>query len=110
MEKLIISKRLFIGVLAIAFMAAYAVCGFAQEAENAGEKLADGVKDTATGWTEVPKEMVETSEETNVVEGVTVGTIKGAGKAVVKTAKGVVKAATFIVPDKEGEEEEKEAE
>jgi putative exosortase-associated protein (TIGR04073 family) len=66
--------------------------------EAAGDKLAEGVGDAATGWTETPKEMVETSKETNPIEGVTVGTIKGAGKTVVKTTEGAVKAATFYAP------------
>jgi len=68
-------------------------------AEGPGEKLAGGIEKTATGWTEVPKEMAETTEETNVVEGVTVGTVKGTGKAVVETAEGVVESATFFIPD-----------
>lgn len=70
----------------------------AAETESAGEKLAEGIEETATGWTEVPKEVAETSEETNPVEGVTVGAVKGAGKAVVKTTEGAVKTATFFVP------------
>jgi putative exosortase-associated protein (TIGR04073 family) len=71
---------------------------------EAGEKLGHGIEDAATGWVEVPKEMADTTEETNVVEGVTVGTIKGAGEAVVKTTKGAVDAATFYIPDKEEKE------
>jgi putative exosortase-associated protein (TIGR04073 family) len=70
----------------------------------AGEKLAGGIEDTATGWVEVPKEMAETTEDTNIIEGVTVGTIKGAGEAVVKTTKGAVDAATFYIPDSESKE------
>jgi putative exosortase-associated protein (TIGR04073 family) len=74
-------------------------------AEGPGEKLAGGVEDTATGWIEVPKEMAQTSEDTNIIEGLTVGTIKGAGEAVVKTTKGAVDAATFYIPDAEKDEE-----
>ncbi|MFH1867684.1 MAG: exosortase system-associated protein, TIGR04073 family [Candidatus Omnitrophota bacterium] len=97
-------KRLISGILPLIFIAAYAVCGFAEEADNAGEKLAEGVGEAATGWVEVPKEIVETSEESNPIEGITVGTLKGVGEAVVKTTEGVVKAATFYIPDEEGEE------
>ena len=74
-------------------------------AEGPGEKLAEGVGDAATGWVEVPKEMADTTEETNVLEGVTVGTVKGTGEAVVKTTKGVIDAATFYIPDDKKEEE-----
>ncbi len=68
---------------------------------EAGEKLAGGIEDTATGWVEVPREIAQTTEDTNVIEGVTIGTIEGAGEAVVKTAKGVVDTATFYIPDKQ---------
>ncbi|TRZ53953.1 MAG: exosortase system-associated protein, TIGR04073 family [Dehalococcoidia bacterium] len=73
-------------------------------AENAGEKLAGGVGEAATGWAEVPREMADTTRDTNVIEGVTLGTVKGAGEAVVKTTKGVVDTATFYIPDKEDKE------
>ncbi len=73
-------------------------------AENAGEKLAGGIGDAATGWVEVPREMADTTQDTNVIEGVTVGTVKGAGEAVVKTTKGVVDAATFYIPDNQDKE------
>jgi len=77
-------------------------------AEEPVEKLSGGVKEAATGWTEVPKEMADTTQEKNVVEGVTVGAIEGAGKAVVNTTKGVVNAATFYLPDDDKVEEKNE--
>jgi len=66
---------------------------------NAGEKLAHGVGDTATGWVEAPKEMVEESNRTNPAVGVTKGAVVGTAKAVGKTVKGVAETATFFVPD-----------
>ena len=77
-------------------------------AEEPVEKLSGGVKEVATGWTEVPKEMADTTQEKNVVEGVTVGVIEGAGKAVVNTTKGVVDATTFYLPDDDKVEEKNE--
>jgi putative exosortase-associated protein (TIGR04073 family) len=71
---------------------------------SAGEKLVGGISDAATGWAEVPREMTETTKDTNIIEGVTVGTIKGAGEAVVKTTKGVIDTATFYMPDSEPKE------
>ena len=70
-------------------------------AQGAGEKLAGGIEDTATGWVEVPREMADTTEDSNIIAGATIGTVKGAGEAVVKTTKGVVDVATFYIPDKE---------
>jgi len=89
-----------------AFVTSLAAPALAKEEyiEETGEKLAEGVEETATGWTEVPKEIAETTEESNVVEGVTVGTVKGAGEAVVATTQGVVKAATFMVPSDEAQD------
>jgi putative exosortase-associated protein (TIGR04073 family) len=86
------------------YIITFAVPAFAAEA--GAEKLGEGVEEAATGWTEVPKQMAETTEETNPIEGLTVGTIKGAGDAVVKTTEGTIKAATFYIPDKEEAEEE----
>lgn len=70
-------------------------------ADDAGEKLAEGVEETATSWTDIPENIAETSEESNPIEGITVGTIQGTGEAVEGTVKGAVKAATFFVPDSE---------
>jgi len=99
-------KGLIVFIIAIALTVSFVI---KTSAKDAGDKLAGGVKDTATGWAEVPKEMVKTSEETNVIEGVTVGTVKGAGEAVTKTTKGAVKAATFYIPDEDETLKEKPA-
>lgn len=79
-------------------------------AEEPAQKLSEGVGKTATAWTEVPKEMADTTKEKNVVEGVTLGTIKGAGKAVVDTTKGVVDVATFYLPDEDKDKDKDAAE
>jgi len=106
------SKKIFAIIAVVAIGISF---GLAQAAEHggadvsgeehggksmtAGEKLTDGISETATGWTEIPKEMSETTEEENIVEGMTIGVVKGAAEAVTKTTEGVVKAATFFVPD-----------
>lgn len=95
-----ISIRRFMRVFSPCILTAILVMP-AASAEEPGEKLAGGVETAATSWTEVPREMADTTEEKNAVEGVTVGAIKGAGKAVVDTTRGVVDAATFYVPDEE---------
>ena len=85
-------------------IAAFLLPGLAV-AEEPAQKLTKGIEETATSWAEVPKEMAETTEEKNIIEGVTVGTIEGAGKAVVGTTKGVVDVATFYLPDENKEED-----
>lgn len=98
-------KRFLSGFASLIFLIAFAAPVIAQGAEEAGKKLAEGVEETATGWVEVPKEIAETTEEANLIEGVTIGAIKGAGEAVVKTTEGAVKAATFYIPEEEKKEE-----
>lgn len=98
-------KGITSGFALLIFIITFAVPILAEEAKDAGEKLTEGIEETATGWVEVPKEIAETSEESNPIEGVTVGTIKGAGKAVAETAEGAVKAATFYIPEEEKKEE-----
>ncbi len=77
----------------------------ATAAEQPREKLAAGIESTATGWTEVPKEIADTTEDKNVVEGVTAGAVKGAANAIENTAKGAVEAATFYMTDEDKEHE-----
>lgn len=101
-------KSMICGFAVLIFITTFALPVLAQEAEGPGEKLVEGIEETATGWAEIPKEMAETSEETNLIEGVTVGVVKGVGEAVIKTTTGAVKAATFYIPEEEEEEEEKE--
>lgn len=99
-------KGFLSGFASLIFIVIFAVPAIAAEAKDAGEKLVEGIEETATGWVEVPKEIAETSEETNPIEGVTIGTIKGAGEAIVETTEGAVKAATFYIPEEEKKEEE----
>jgi putative exosortase-associated protein (TIGR04073 family) len=72
---------------------------------SAGDKLAEGIEETATGWVAMPEQMSETTQETNVIEGVTLGAVQGAGEAVKNTLQGVVDTATFYVPDSEQDKE-----
>jgi len=89
-------KRMILTAAVLALTApAIAIAGD----NNAGEKLAHGIGDTATGWVEAPKEMVEESNRTNPAVGVTKGAVAGTVKAVGKTVKGAAETATFFVPD-----------
>jgi len=53
-----------------------------------------GIGETATGWVEAPKEMVEESNRTCPAVGVTRDAVVGTVKAVGKTVKGAAKTAT----------------
>lgn len=95
-------KRVILTAAILAFTAPVMAIADDSHSHHPGEKLAHGVGETATGWVEAPKEIVEESKRTNPVVGVTKGAIVGTAKAVEKTVKGVAKAATFFIPsDKE---------
>lgn len=63
-----------------------------------GKKLGRGVINIATGWLELPKNIYNTTTETNPGMGITYGTLKGLGMTVVRTAAGIFDAATFLFP------------
>jgi putative exosortase-associated protein (TIGR04073 family) len=65
------------------------------EGKRAGTKLERGVKNVALGWTEIPKNIVDTSKKQNFVVGLTIGTIKGVLNAFARTVSGAADVATF---------------
>lgn len=67
-------------------------------AENAGDKLTRGLVNVGTGWIELPKRINEVSKETNPLAGLLLGSIKGAGYALVRTSAGGFDALTFLIP------------
>jgi len=83
-------------------IAAVALPAFAQEGsvvERMGKKLGRGIVNIATGWIELPKNIYDTSVETNnPLMGITYGTLKGLGMTVVRTGAGVYDTATFLFP------------
>ena len=67
-------------------------------AQDPGKKLGRGVVNILTGWVELPKNMYETSQQSNAFVGATIGFIKWLGMTVVRTGAGVYDAATFPFP------------
>jgi len=67
-------------------------------AENALVKLGRGVVNTATGWLEIPQKIYATSRDKNVLVGITVGTAKGVGWSIMRTAAGIYDIVTFPFP------------
>ncbi|MCM8782564.1 MAG: exosortase system-associated protein, TIGR04073 family [Candidatus Omnitrophica bacterium] len=63
--------------------------------EGATTKLERGAKNLAWGWTEIPKNIVETSKQDGAIVGVTVGTVKGMLQAFARTVSGAVDTVTF---------------
>ncbi|MFC1806960.1 exosortase system-associated protein, TIGR04073 family [Candidatus Omnitrophota bacterium] len=83
-------------------IAAVSLPAFAQEGsivEKMGKKLGRGIVNVATGWVELPKNIYDTSVETNnPLMGITYGTLKGVGMTVVRTGAGAYDVATFLFP------------
>lgn len=90
---------IFVLILCIA---AVALPAFAQEGsviEKMGKKLGRGIVNIATGWVELPKNIYDTSIETNnPLMGMTYGTLKGVGMTVVRTGAGAYDVVTFLFP------------
>jgi putative exosortase-associated protein (TIGR04073 family) len=65
--------------------------------DGMANKLARGVANVATGWLELPKQIIITSHEEGLAKGLTVGPLKGIGMALVRTVSGAGEAAMFYV-------------
>jgi len=96
------SLKLTATVVLILCIAAITLPVFAQEGsaiEKIGKKLGRGIVNVATGWIELPKNIYDTSVETNnPLMGITYGTLKGIGMTVVRTGAGAYDVATFLFP------------
>ena len=62
------------------------------------KKLSRGLANILTGWVEIPKNIYNTSIESNPLIGLTVGVAKGIGMSIVRTGAGVYELITFPFP------------
>ncbi len=65
-------------------------------------KLFRGLTNAVTGWMEIPKQMILTSQSSDVGAGLTWGFVKGIGYAVARSVTGGYEIATFPIPVPEG--------
>ena len=70
----------------------------ADYSSQAGDKFSRGLANAATGWGEVPKNIVNESNRSNALLGVTLGSVKGVAHSVGRTAIGAVELGTFFIP------------
>jgi putative exosortase-associated protein (TIGR04073 family) len=89
-------RSLLVLLLVVAMVFAFSSVTLAAHDGNS-PKLARGMKNVGLGWTEIPKNIVDTSKQSNVIAGVTVGVIKGVCQAVARTISGAVDVVTFPV-------------
>ena len=84
---------------ALTFIAPVAHAGHTGNyATNAADKLAHGVANIATGWAEVPKNIMIVGQKDGIVAGATVGVFTGMMQALGRTAYGIMDTATFLIP------------
>lgn len=67
-------------------------------ADNFADKFKRGVVNSLTGWLEIPRKIIDTSKEENLLKGLTIGLAKGLGRGVKRTAAGLCETTTFIMP------------
>ncbi len=115
-------KRIFGIVLILLLITGFSVLSYADEGEimigdegevmtqkeeirayrlTIGEKAARGVKNILLGWTELPKRIIDTTQETgNPIWGLFVGGYEGTLKAAGRTLSGVVDVVTAPINPK----------
>lgn len=67
-------------------------------ANSPAEKAGTGAINTATAWTDIPKQIRETTDQTNMLLGLTVGLTKGLATGLARTVAGVYQIATGPIP------------
>ena len=90
------------GMMTIAAPAyAHNPCHSQQESysDSVASKFGRGFANTATGWLELPKNIMNTSKSSNVGYGITIGLFQGIINTVGRTLTGVVELGTFFVPN-----------
>jgi len=70
-------------------------------ADDAGAKFTRGIANSATGWGEIPKNINNETRDSNILVGLTYGTLNGAVHTVGRTAVGAFDLATFFIPSNE---------
>lgn len=67
------------------------------------DKLGRGVANMATGWLELPTQVMQTTESQGSLAGMSVGFARGVAFGVGRTVLGVFETVTFLLPNHVGE-------
>lgn len=67
-------------------------------ATNASKKLVSGFANTLTGVAELPKTMINTTQQDGIGYGLTVGLAEGIINSIGRTAVGALDFITFLIP------------
>ncbi len=98
--------KFFISIILLGFV--FSPFAIAQEMQDSygshvGRKLGTGIANLTTGWIEIPKNALNTTNDLDtkyVLFGIIGGTIKGTLHAVGRTLTGVLDLVTFPIPTK----------
>ncbi|MDQ6954177.1 MAG: exosortase system-associated protein, TIGR04073 family [Mariprofundaceae bacterium] len=93
--------RNILAVTAVALLTLGSPALAANYASDTGEKFSRGLVNTATGWGEVPKNIVLETKNSNIFIGLTYGTVKGVVHTVGRSVVGVLELGTFFIPSSE---------
>lgn len=72
--------------------------GYNNYISTSSKKLVTGIANTATGFMELPKNIILTTQRESIVHGLTFGLASGVMHAVGRTVIGVFDVATFWIP------------
>ncbi len=67
---------------------------------NSGQKFASGIANATTGFIELPKNIILTSQKEGPLQGITIGTAQGILHTIGRSLLGVLDATTFFIPAK----------
>ncbi len=67
---------------------------------DAAEKFVTGIANAATGWVELPKNIILVGQKEGPVYGATVGMAMGVMHTIGRSLMGVLDIATFLIPTK----------
>jgi len=87
-------RRIFSCALIVLIIISFCSAADAAGKQSAVTKVERGTKNAALGWTEIPKSVLDTTEEKNVIVGLTVGLLEGVLNAFARTASGIADVAT----------------
>ena len=85
-------------VVLIVSACAAPVSAESMESGKAFTKLTRGAVNVLTGWVEIPKRILETSQASGAAAGFTWGTLRGIGYGFIRTAAGFYEVFTFPFP------------
>lgn len=93
-------RRVLIGLVVVAWVLAVAPPASAEQDTGrlVATKLFRGIVNAASGWMEIPKQMIQTSQESGAAKGWTWGFAKGIGYAVARSVIGAYEIVTFPIP------------